>query len=398
MTTDAIEVFRLSKAFRVYHERNNYLKTALLRGRRARYDEFKAVNDVSFAVSQGSTFGIIGANGSGKSTLLKCIAGVLSPDSGRISTTGRTAALLELGSGFHPDLSGRENVYLNGALLGLSQKEVKKKFEQIVDFAGLEQFIDNPVKNYSSGMSVRLGFSIAVSVDPELLIVDEVLAVGDAAFQNKCYRKIEHFRREGRTILLVSHGMGDITSLCSEVLWMDKGHARMIGRSLDIVSQYLGVSMDEDKLSETTGERWGSKEIEIVSVDVRDRLGRSLSTIYHGDDLVIAFDYVTHAPVANPIIGFRITNVHGTHVFATNSRRRDVRLSMRHNRGSIQITLPKLSLLPGSYEITLDVADHSEAVSIDHWGRCAEFRMVSDSTLDEGIVSLPVEWHDFPSS
>ena len=179
----AISVEHVSKKFRLYHEKNQYLKSALLSGKRARYEDFWAVNDVSFEVRTGSTFGIIGSNGSGKSTLLKCIAGILYPEKGTLTTRGRTAALLELGSGFHPDLSGRENIFLNGALLGLTHRELEKKFEEIVDFAGLDEFIDMPVKNYSSGMTVRLGFAIAINVDPDILIIDEILAARDASFQ-----------------------------------------------------------------------------------------------------------------------------------------------------------------------------------------------------------------------
>jgi ABC-2 type transport system ATP-binding protein len=182
MSTSAVSVNEVWKNFRLYHEKNQYLKTALLKGRRSRFDEFWALQDISFEVPEGSTFGIIGSNGSGKSTMLKCLAGILHPDKGSVTVNGRIAALLELGAGFHPELSGRENVFLNGAILGMTQHELEKSFDDIVDFAGLGEFIDNPVKNYSSGMVVRLGFAVAISVEPEILIIDEVLAVGDEEF------------------------------------------------------------------------------------------------------------------------------------------------------------------------------------------------------------------------
>ncbi|MFN5115504.1 MAG: ABC transporter ATP-binding protein, partial [Acidimicrobiaceae bacterium] len=199
MTKPAISVDNISKKFRLYHEKNQFLKSAVLRGKRASFDEFWALEEVSFEVPQGSTFGIIGSNGSGKSTLLKCLAGILSPDIGSISVNGRVAALLELGAGFHPEMTGRENIFLNGAILGMTQKELLRKLDAIIGFAGLEEFIDTPVKNYSSGMTVRLGFAIAINVDPEILIIDEVLAVGDSSFQQKCHEKIEDFKHEGRT-------------------------------------------------------------------------------------------------------------------------------------------------------------------------------------------------------
>ncbi|MGA0922815.1 MAG: ABC transporter ATP-binding protein, partial [Ilumatobacteraceae bacterium] len=191
MSAPAVAVHDLWKSFRLYHERNQFLKAAILRGRRARYEEFWALKDVSFEVPVGTTFGVIGSNGSGKSTLLKCLAGILVPERGSVEISGRISALLELGAGFHPELSGRENVFLNGAILGLSKKEIAARFDSIVDFAGLEDFIDTPVKNYSSGMFVRLGFAVAAHVEPEVLLVDEVLSVGDEAFQRKSAEKIE---------------------------------------------------------------------------------------------------------------------------------------------------------------------------------------------------------------
>ena len=218
----AVEVDGVWKNFRLYHERNQSLKASILRGRRARYQEFWALKGVSFEVPAGSTFGVIGSNGSGKSTLLKCLAGILVPDKGRVSHVGRLSALLELGAGFHPELSGRENVFLNGAILGLSKKEIEVRFDDIVDFAGLEQFIDTPVKNYSSGMFVRLGFAVAAHVEPDVLLIDEVLSVGDESFQRKSAERIDQFRRDGRTIVFVSHGLGQVQQLCRTVAWIDK--------------------------------------------------------------------------------------------------------------------------------------------------------------------------------
>src|SRR5664280_8272 len=216
----AVVVDDVSKRFRLYSERNQSLKAALMRHGRARYEEFWAVREVSLEIKQGATYGLVGENGSGKSTLLKCIAKILRPDRGTIRTTGKLAALLELGSGFHPELSGRENVFLNGSILGLSKRELTSRFDEIVGFAGLEQFIDQPVKNYSSGMYVRLGFSVAINVDPDVLLVDEVLAVGDAVFQRRCQEKFSEFRRAGKTVVVVSHAMETVRTMCDEVAWL----------------------------------------------------------------------------------------------------------------------------------------------------------------------------------
>lgn len=281
MTSPSVVIDGVWKNFRLYHDKNQYLKTAILRGGRARYEDFWALQDLNLEIPQGSTYGIIGANGSGKSTLLKCLAGILTPDKGSIKTNGRIAALLELGAGFHPDLTGRENIYLNGAILGMSSKDLTRKIDEIVDFAGLEQFIDNPVKNYSSGMTVRLGFAVAINVDPEILIIDEVLAVGDTTFQQKCYEKIEDFRHDGRTIILVSHGLGDVARLCSTVAWIEKGHLRSEGDGYKIVNDYLGISHNAQvRTSGEVGERWGSGEITITNVEFVDQNGRDLSLIH----------------------------------------------------------------------------------------------------------------------
>ena len=236
MTANAISVTSLSKNFRLYHERNRYIKAAFLRGHRAKYEEFWALKDVSFEVVHGATLGIIGSNGSGKTTMLKCLTGIYTPDEGSIKIDGKLAALLELGAGFHPELTGAENIYLNGAILGMSKRDVQNKFASIVEFAGLEKFIDAPVKNFSSGMVVRLGFSIAAHVEPEILLIDEILSVGDQDFQRKSSEKIEEFRREGRTIVVVSHSLGLVQQLCKQVIWLDKGQIKQLGPAAEVIA------------------------------------------------------------------------------------------------------------------------------------------------------------------
>lgn len=238
MSDHAVHVENVSKKFRLYHERNQTLKAAIMRRRTAVFDDFWALRDVSFDVPRGSTFGLIGSNGSGKSTLLKCLARIYSPDSGSITYNGRMAALLEVGSGFHHELTGRENVYLNGSILGMSRKEIDRKFDQIVDFSGVEQFIDQPVKNYSSGMYVRLGFSVAINVDPDILVVDEVLAVGDAEFQEKCQRKFRDLRQSGKTVILVSHDMTAVMSMCDQVAWLHHGELVLTGDAKPTIDAY----------------------------------------------------------------------------------------------------------------------------------------------------------------
>jgi len=239
MSEWAVQVSEVSKRFRLYHERNQTLKSAILRGRTSKHEDFWALKDISFDVLAGETHGLIGSNGSGKSTLLKCLAKIYWPTSGTIDYRGRMASLLEVGSGFHLELSGRENIYLNGSILGMSKKDIDSKFDEIVDFSGVERFLDQPVKNYSSGMYVRLGFSIAINVDPDILVVDEVLSVGDEEFQRKSFQKFRELKKQGKTIILVTHAMPVVRDLCDSVTWLNNGVLQKSGPTQAVVDAYL---------------------------------------------------------------------------------------------------------------------------------------------------------------
>ena len=238
-SSNAIIVEGLGKKFRLMQDRNWTLKATLLAGHRTRYEEFWALRDVSFEIPTGETFGIVGGNGSGKSTLLKVLAGILRADEGSAVAHGRLSALLELGAGFHPELTGRENVYLNGSILGFTSREIRNLFDDIVEFAELEQFIDEPVRNYSSGMYMRLGFSVAIHVEPEILLVDEILAVGDPTFQKRCLERFARLRDEGRTIVVVSHDLDMISRLCDSSVWINKGKLASVGSSSSVLDDFL---------------------------------------------------------------------------------------------------------------------------------------------------------------
>ena len=238
MTDWAVRVDDVSKKFRLYHERNQSLKSAILRGKTSRHDDFWALQNVSFDVAEGSTHALVGSNGSGKSTLLKCLAKIYWPTSGTIGYRGRMASLLEVGSGFHLELSGRENIYLNGSILGMSKKEIDARFDSIVDFSGIEKFLDQPVKNYSSGMYVRLGFAIAIHVDPDILVVDEVLSVGDSEFQKKSFEKFLEFKNLGKTIILVTHTMQVVRDICDTATWINQGTHVVTGDANSVVDRY----------------------------------------------------------------------------------------------------------------------------------------------------------------
>ncbi len=394
MSGAAVEVAGVSKRFRLYHERNQSLKAAFMRGRRAKYDEFWALKDVSLEVPTGKTYGLIGHNGSGKSTLLKCMAGILVPDKGSLQTHGKVSALLELGAGFHPELSGRDNVYLNGSILGMSKKQIDAQFDQIVDFAGLEQFIDTPVKNYSSGMYVRLGFSVAINVDPEVLMVDEVLAVGDEAFQRKCMEKFKQFRDEGRTVVIVSHALGTMRTMCDEVAWLDHGQLVGIGKPSELVDEYVGAS-HEDRTEDTGpghGRRWGSGELQVTEVELLGS-GRHVSRVATGEQVTFRLHYRATQTIEEPVFGIALHTLDGQHVTGPNTRDVDLSTGTVSGDGHVDLTVPRLMLTAGTYELTVAAYDHSLVHAYDHREKVLRFDVTPGDPKDQfGIVSLGGAW------
>ncbi|GAB3311217.1 ATP-binding cassette domain-containing protein [Epidermidibacterium keratini] len=356
----AIEVSNVSKRFRLYRDRNQSLKATILRGRRAKYEEFWALDDVSFEIPVGSTYGIIGENGSGKSTMLKCIANILRPDRGEIQRHGRIAALLELGSGFHPELSGRENVYLNGSILGLSRSEIDAAFDSIVAFSGIEQFIDQPVKNYSSGMYVRLGFAIAIHVEPEILLVDEILAVGDAAFQKKCMEKFSQFREEGRTVVMVSHAMGSLKEMCDHVAWFDHGKLIDDGPAIGIVDQYLSDTTQdriEDPATDADVAEYGSGEIVVERIDLIDSRDERTLKFHTGEPMRMRIHYNAHEPVKDVAFGISVHTATGVHLWSVETSDKGVKFGTLQGRGTIELDVPRLLFNPGVFDVWANVTD-----------------------------------------
>ena len=397
MTGNAVQVEGVWKKFRLYHEKNQYLKTAVMKGGRSRYEDFWALRDISFAVPHGEAFGIIGSNGSGKSTLLKCLAGILTPERGTMRADGRVAALLELGAGFHPELSGRENIGLNGAILGMTRQEIDDKFDDIVGFAGLEKFIDTPVKNYSSGMVVRLGFAIAINVEPEILIIDEVLAVGDEEFQQRCFQKIEQFRREGRTIIFVSHGLSQVSQFCNRAMWLEKGEVKSVGPAYEVVSEYTGVThqvehVEETEISDEPLDRWGSGEVRITRVVLTGADGTETHTFQSGRPFNVRIEYEILQPVRELVVGMRITHLHGFNVFGSNTKRRGHVLPTSSRHGSVTFSVDALPVLEGTFDLTIDVSDNAEVNPYDHLEKAIRFNVVQIGTYDEGITRVGGEW------
>ena len=373
MSEPAVIVEDLAKRFRLYHERNQSLKATLLRKGRAKYEDFWALQDISFEVPAGTTFGLIGENGSGKSTLLKCLARILVPDRGSARTHGKVAALLELGSGFHPELSGRENVYLNGAILGLSKRELDGRFDEIVDFSGIEAFIDQPVKNYSSGMYVRLGFSVAINVDPDILLVDEVLAVGDAAFQRKCEERFADFRSSGRTVVLVSHAMSSMRTLCDSVAWLEHGQLQGVGSSAELIDGYVDEALEERPVEQQGGTRRGSGEALVERVELLDAAGRARTSFRTGDAVVLRLHYDAKVAIDAPVFGWSIETLDGTYLWAHHSRDGQMVPDRIEGRGYVDLVVDRLPLQPGVFDLSASLVAFDCVHEYDHRKRLVRF-------------------------
>lgn len=392
--TPAVVVEGLSKKFRLIHEQNHSLKATILRGHRVVAEDFWALRDVSFEVEEGKTFGLVGENGSGKSTMLKCLARILRPEIGRSTVTGKVSALLELGAGFHPELSGRENVYLNGAILGLGQKELRKRFDEIVDFAGIGQFIDEPVKNYSSGMYVRLGFSVAINVDPDVLLVDEVLAVGDEAFQRKCNEKFADLKAAGKTIVLVSHAMASVQNICDEVAWFQHGHLCQIGEPREVIEAYTGT-VDVERYDDGGIQHSGSGEAWIEAAEVLDREGNPASHVRSGEEAAIRFHYRTREPIERPVLTIAISTLQGFLVTAPSTRDMNFIPDKLDGAGSIDMRWDRLRLLPGTYDVSVTLSDYDLLHVYDSCRRILRFDVARGPIKEgSGVVSLDPAWSE----
>lgn len=418
---NAIEFENVSKRFTLHRDKRNSFQERLVTMLRPRGagETFWALRDVCFEAKQGETLGLIGHNGSGKSTTLKLITRILEPTSGTVSVRGRVSALLELGSGFHPDLTGRENIYLNGSLLGFSRADMGRRVDAIIDFAELGPFIDTPVKHYSSGMYMRLGFAVATSVDPDILITDEVLAVGDEAFQRKCMERIYQHRQDGRTIVFVSHSLEAVRNLCTHAIWLDHGEVQAEGDVNATLDAYLrwtnrkeaerlqrerdeavaaGLAPDEawdetKPAHEGDTLRWGSGEIEIVNVDFLDRRGHPAEVFETGGSLTVRIRYVAHRPIEEPVFGLAIHHESGFHINGPNTRFGGLALGTLRGAGHIDYTIPELPLLAGGYLLTAAVYDRSLSHAFDHHERMYRFVVQTGHVAERfGTVHIRGEW------
>ena len=403
----AIRVEGLVKLYRRTAPRDQFrtLKSALversLTRNLSREESIVALDGIDFEVARGEAFGVVGGNGSGKSTLLKLIAGMIRPSSGSVKVHGRVAALIELGAGFHPEISGRENVYINGAVLGLSRREIDRRYDQIVEFSGLAEFMEEPVKNYSSGMYVRLGFAVAIHTDPDILLVDEVLAVGDEEFSHRCLRRIEELLGQGKTVLFVSHSLDLVAGLCDRALWLEGGRQRLVGnprRAIDAYRQEVaeregevhraeGEKADEAERGED-GEplRWGSREAEIVAVRLRvgppgaDGEGHLLES---GAAATFEIEVAAHRPLDDFVFGIAIATPRGVACWGTNTDLAGWRPERLAGEGTVRIHCPALRLAPGEYLV--DVAVHARDGAPYDYRRQALAFTVTSRERGEGV-------------
>ena len=441
--TSAIDVINVSKVYRRYARKRQFatLKSAILDGSLLadlKPDEtFQALRNVSFSVPKGCTYGVIGSNGSGKSTLLKCVAGITRPTEGDVKVDGRISALIELGAGFHPEISGRENIFINGIMLGLTKKEIQRKFDEIVDFADMKDFIDAPVKTYSSGMYMRLGFAVAVHVDPEVLLVDEVLAVGDQSFTHKCLDKFAEFRRRNKSILLVTHSLDLVEKFCDLAHWLNKGVTKGEGDPKRVVAAYV---MDVEDVEENTlakaeavrvaasakevteaqetaisvdsvdsGEgpvsaaesgpkdgfkseegRWGTREVEITNVTISGPNGDAGHVFQSGESIQVRMDVTSKAKITDFVFGLGLFNADNVCVYGTNTNLEEFQPTEIDGSAIVTFTIDKLDLVEGTYR--LDLAAHkADGYPYDYHRLLYTFR-VKSRIRDVGIYRPDHSW------
>ncbi len=399
-----IQLKGVSVRYRVPQERIPSFKEYAIRWVKGQinYQEFWALRNIDLEIRKGEVFGIIGPNGAGKSTLLKVVSRVLRPTEGNLRVRGRISPLLELGAGFDPELTGRENVYLNGAILGYSKQEISDRFDQIVEFAGLREFIDAPVRTYSTGMYARLGFSVATLKRPEILIVDEILGVGDAEFQSKSFERIQHFQSEGTTILLVSHSLDRVKDMCSRAIWLDHGKIMSLGSADNVVELYLQhtnqIESERLRLATEAGEalrRWGSQRIEICQVKITGEEGHEQNIFQTGEPLTLHMDYEAHEPVNFPNFGIAIHRQDGMLVTGPNTAFASFELPSLMGKGRITYKIPYLPLLEGLYHFSVAVVNQKDTETFDYHDRLYPFRVINHrGTIKEryGLVTLNGEW------
>lgn len=445
-----IELRNVSRSFELHREKHRSFQESFIRlfqRNRGQAEQFWPLRNVSLSVYPGDCIGVIGVNGSGKSTLLKLVTGILPPTSGDIAVHGRVSSLLELGAGFHPELTGRENIYLNGSIYGMTRRDMDKRMDDIVEYAELGEFIDTPIKHYSSGMYVRLGFSVAIHTDPDIMLIDEVLAVGDLSFQRKCMRSISDFRHRGGTMLIVSHDLYTMQTICDRLLWIEDGLVREEGNAMDVAIAYQAFHMDREEVrrrqeeerrleeeknkqeeeknkegetnqtSELISEdieaqsdaeaeeedtskdklnnryRWGSGRIRITHIEFRDKSNLLRNAFRYGEEMTIVLQYEAKEFIEKPIFGLAIYHQHGAHICGPNTRFGGVDIPFVEGKGVVHYRIPALPFISGTYLVTVAVINYNDTETFDYRDRVAEFEMYPGTSKERyGMLNLDGTW------
>jgi ABC-type polysaccharide/polyol phosphate transport system ATPase subunit len=391
MSDNVIQVENVTKTFRLRAGGTPTLKSAVLEmlGRRSGIRRFDALKDVTFQVQRGETLGIIGANGAGKSTLLSLICGTTAPSTGHVTAQGHISSLLELGAGFHPDLTGRENTFLYGAVMGIPRQTIAARLDSIVEFAGIREFIDQPVKHYSSGMYVRLGFAVAVEVDPDILLIDEVLAVGDADFQRKCLAKMDEFRRKRKTMLIISHDLKTIQSISDRILLLDEGRILGIGTPENIVADYQSITAR--KAYASLSREWGTGEVKLTGVKFLNEKGQATNRFQWGGMLEARISYEAGRRIDNPVFGFAVATESGALVYGNSTQIENFGIGHIEGSGSIGLRIDSLAMGKGTYLFSFSV--HSADHKVNYHRLDNAFPILVDSDKEfEGCCYMPCQW------
>ena len=427
---NAIEVNNITKSFKVYYDKGSELKEKMLFWKRNKYEMRQVLKGISFNVKKGEAIGLVGKNGCGKSTTLKMLTKIMYPNSGTIEMCGRVSSLIELGAGFHPDMSGRENIYTNASIFGLDKKEIDRRLDDIIAFSGLEEFIDNPVRTYSSGMYMRLAFSVAINVDADILLIDEILGVGDANFQAKCFNKLREIKAQGTTIVIVSHSLGQIEQICERSIWIKDGLIEMEGKPQEVHLQYLNY-MNEERISQQEKERirqqkkeaddrkkqqeeeerrkkeeeikrmrqeewdnntrYGSGDIMFTSLELCDVNDHDVSTYKTGDTMTLKAKYKMNKPVQDVVFGIGVFRNDDLWCYGTNTKIERFEKFDVNRDGEYDITFTDLNLIPGQYWMNVSIEYGADGAPIDFYKQAIRFEVVSN-VGDIGVVRIPHKW------
>lgn len=406
---NAIEVKNVEKKFKVFIDKGYTLKELALFSKRRKYEERIVLNGISFCVKKGEAIGLIGHNGCGKSTTLKLLTRIMYPDSGSIEMNGRISSLIELGAGFHPDMSGRQNIYINASVFGLTRKEIDERLNDIISFSELEEFIDNPVRTYSSGMYMRLAFSVAINVNADILLIDEILAVGDTNFQAKCFNKLREIKANGTTIVIVSHSLGQIEQICERSIWLHNGIIKKEGKVQEVHAEYLKYmseiaqekwiigSKEEkengeivEKLLIEGSERWGTGDVKITKIEFLNENNILNNIFFTGENVLLRLEYEMKKNVKAAVIGFSFSRNDGVYCYGTNTQIDGLGHVELSNNGKVHLYLKKINLLPGIYYLDLEVKS-IDGITMDYLKKVAKIEIVNN-ILDVGISRIEHIW------